>query len=47
MFPFCINVSVTFRVLGLGCTVEEDGTKEWGLDGGVGCFRLDTGGVGT
>ena len=47
MFLSCTGGGgVTFRVLGLNCT-EEEGTKEWGLDEGVGCFPLDTGGVRT
>ena len=37
---------MVFGVLGLSCT-EGKSTKEQGLGGGVGCFLLDTGGVGT
>ena len=28
-------------------STEAVGTKVWGLGGGMGCFPLDTGGVGT
>ena len=47
MFPFGTGGGVTLGVLGLAGTVEVDGTREQGLGGGVGCFPLDTGGVGT
>ena len=47
VFPFCVSgEGVTFGILALSCTVEVDGTKGRGLGGGVGCFPLDTGGVG-
>ena len=46
MFPFCIGGGVTFGVLGLTGTVEEDDTREQGLGGGAGYFPLDIGGVG-
>ena len=47
VFPFSTGGGATFGVLGLAGTVEVDGTRERGLGGGVGCFPLDTGGVGT
>ena len=46
VFPFCIGVGVAFGVLDVAGTMEEDGTRERGLGGGMGCFPLDTGGVG-